>query len=99
MFVPNLQGTASKNTVLYSTSDIAQMWQDIALPPSTFLWALQSFSQSEALLDKSYTTGRKQERNGAKGNKQKPQLNETSREQASEGLQLCKSFKPVVVLN
>lgn len=33
-FAPNLQGSASKNTVLYSTSNIAQTSQYIALSPS-----------------------------------------------------------------
>lgn len=80
VFVPNLGGTTCKNTVPYSTSSIAQN-----IPrhyPSTFLWTLQSFRQSEAFLDKSYIIADKQARNRAKGNKQNTLLNETKREQA-----------------
>lgn len=65
----------------------------------TFPGTSQSFSQSEALLDKSYTTGNKQARNGAKGNKQKLQLNEESRTRASRWLRLSKTCKTAVVLH
>lgn len=57
--VRNPRGTASKNTVPYSTSGISQIMSTHY--PCTFLWTLQSFSQSEALLVKSCTTGNKQE--------------------------------------
>lgn len=62
-FVPRLQETAGKNTVLHSSPNLTVHC------PFTFLWTWQSFSQSEALLDRSYTTGNKQARNGAKGNR------------------------------
>lgn len=81
-FVPNLPGTDSKK---YCSIHHFQHCPNITVHcPFTFPWRLQSFSQSEALLDKSYTTGNKQVRSGAKGNKQKPQLKETSREQGRE---------------
>lgn len=95
-FVPNLWRTTSKNTTPYSTSDITQNMSKHY--SSTFLWTLQSFSQSEVLLDKSYTMGNKQARNGAKWNKQNTLLSETSRKQAMGWLQLSKSFEAVAVL-
>lgn len=94
-FVPNLQGTASKNTVLYSTPDAAQTSQYSALSPS------RGHRRAFVGLKLCWTDVIQQETN-----KQEMEPKETTRNPScttaakwSQWVSSAQSFKTVVVLD